>query len=730
MNNKYVTKLNGSTEDFDITKVRKVIEWAVSGSKINPLELESQIDIVFYNGIKTQDIQENLISHALSLVDIDNQDYLNIAANLRVMTRYKIYRDINFKEFALNKVNSKEYSDQLTIYSNNELDLAGSWIDKERDKIYDYAGANIILSKFLYKDEPIQYSCLASALVIASKESKENRITFAKDLYDAFSLKKISLASPLLGGVRKGKHNLASCFIGLMGDDLDDIYYTLHKAAKISKNGGGLGLYIGDIRCNGSWVKNTPNASGGITGWIKLINDTAVTVNQCGRRAGAITVALPIYHYDIEEFLSLQTEHGDQRKKSFDILPQLLMYDLFFEQYEAKGYWYCFDPYELRTKLSINLSDYISKDSWEMRYKKCISEYETGSLKLVKKYEAKYIMRKLIETITETGMPYLAYIDTINKYNPNKHIGSILCVNLCCESYSITNTQYWHTCSLSSLNLAYIEPDEIEKYSRLITRMLDIVLDLCEYPIEESKNHVDAYRTIGVGILGLADYLVKTGYSYETAYKNKKLLEIFENIAYHCIDESINLAEQKGMYPKFTGSTWNTGEQIKYFKSNSFDPDRWNIIQSKINIFGIRNSQLLSPAPNTTSGLIQGSVACILPPFNLLHYDDSSNGSIAVMPTYLSKYPLRYKAYRNYDMLNMIDYVSEMQKFIDTGISFEALFDLTKEDENGRPIITATYIRDFIIKSWKSGIKANYYFRYVTKDNKITAKEECIGCTG
>lgn len=280
MHTKYVTKRDGTFEEFDINKTRLVIKWATENTSINPLELEAKVDVVFYNGIKTQDIQENLITHALSSVNIENQEWLNVAANLRIMTRYKIYRDITFKNFVKDKLNNQQYNSILKSYSDDELDLTNTWVNKELDKIYDYAGANVLITKYLYEDEPLQYAFLATALVIAANE--KNKIEFAKKIYDSLSNKKISLASPLLNGVRKHKYNLASCFIGTMGDSIDEIYGTLHRAAKISKNGGGLGIYIGDIRAYSSSVRGVKGASGGIVPWIKLLNDTCVAVNQLG----------------------------------------------------------------------------------------------------------------------------------------------------------------------------------------------------------------------------------------------------------------------------------------------------------------------------------------------------------------------------------------------------------------------------------------------------------------
>jgi len=709
----YVTKRDGTLEDFNLTKTRKVIEWACEGLSINPLILESYIDITFKDKIKTEDIQENLITQALSLVDILNYDWLRVAANLRIMTKYKIYREINYFDFAV----KKKYNHILTNYSEKQLLIANSWIDKERDKLYDYAGASILLKKFLDNDEPLQYLYLSNALTIACGD-----FDFAKELYDSFSLKKISLASPQLSGLRNNG-NLASCFIGSIDDSISGIFNSLHNMAIISKNGGGLGIYLGDLRCNGSFIQNKKKAAGGVIPWIKLINDVAVGVNQLGSRNGAITVALPIWHYDIEEFLSLQTEHGDPRKKCFDIQPQIVLSDEFLSRVENNEKFYCFDPHEVKTILGLDFSE-------TKNYNTIVNSRD--KLEIVKEYRASDLLKQLLKVVVETGLPYLTYIDEINRRNPNKHSGSIKCVNLCTESFSNTEYESWHTCSLSSLNLANIEKDELQNYCAIITKMLDNILDLCKYPIKESQYHVNNYRTIGIGVMGLADYFVKNGHTYESAYNSKFISDTFEQICYYSIKESIKLAKQRGKYLKFENSEWDNGRQIQNYLNNSnIFKEQWNELQIEINKYGIRNSQLVSPAPNTTSSLIQGCVAGILPPYNLMHYDDSSNGLIAIMPPFISSHILKYKAYHNYDMINMVKYIGEMQKWVDTGISFESLMDLRKYEGNNKKVITAKYLKEFILASWKSGIKANYYWRFITEENSSVSKDDsCISCSG
>jgi len=718
----FVTKRNQYSEEFDINKVKKVISWATKGLNVESLELEAHVDIIFKDGISTKEIQDNLIQHSLRLTSIESPDWRIVAGRLNLMSVWKEYT-LPYQQFAANMVAEGKYHPSTIEFTDDEFEELEEAIDSSRDLVYDYAGSQVLLKKYIYKDEPIQYMYMATAARLASHE--EDKLFWTLEFYNALSNREISLATPLLSGARKNSENLSSCFETKFEDSLEDIFKGLTDIGRISKNGGGVGTNISSIRASDSWVAGRAGASNGIVPWIKLINDTAIAVNQLGSRAAAITVALDVWHYDLEKFLNIGTEHGEMRNKAFDIFPQLVICDAFMRMAEQDSNWYMFDPYEVKQVLGVDLVNTHNAE-FEQGYAACCLAADAGKLTLVKIKPAKEILKLILKTQVETSLPYLFFKDKVNRLNPNNHAGLILNANLCVESYSNTSSEEHHVCSLSSPNLAYVTPERLSYVCKLTTRLLDNVIDLTNEPTKEASTHTLKYRTIGVGALGLADYLVREGMTYESAYKQGILSDIFEEMCIACIEESIDLAEERGRYPAFTGSQWDTGSRIEAFKQWSKFPAQWDNLQDRINKSGIRNSQLMSPAPNTSTSLLQNATASVLPPFNVLFYNSSSEGMVPIIPPYLNQDTLLlYKKYSNFDMSRMIDYIEHICRWIDTGLSFELMYDLNN------PVVTAKYMYDNIFKVWKSpSIKTMYYIRFVQKDGTTTEKEECVACAG
>ncbi|MBI5345898.1 MAG: ribonucleoside-diphosphate reductase subunit alpha [Chlamydiae bacterium] len=682
---KSVIKRDGTIANFDIEKVKKVIAWATQGLEINPLKLEASIDIIFHDKIKTTQIQENLIYHALSLTSVKEPDWRIVAGRLLTMNMWKdtqrnrgyLYED--YLKHIQSMVKQKKYDPKiLKLYSKVELEEAGSWIDNRKDLDYDYAGIVLLSTRYLIQDELPQEAYLTIALLLASVEEKNERLIFAKKFYNLIASRKISLATPILLNLRRPSGNLSSCFIIAIDDDINSIFDTVTKIAKISKNGGGVGINLSKIRAKGSWVKKHPNASGGVIPWIKIINDTAVAVNQMGKRAGAVTVSLDVWHLDFEEFLELQTENGDQRRKAYDIFPQVVIPDLFMNCVKENKDFFLFDPYEVKTKLKIDLAECYSK-KFEESYQKCILAYQDNKLKLVKKVSSKELFKQIMKTQLETGMPYIFFKDTANSVNPNSHEG-------------------------------YIP-----------FRILDNAIDLTTTPDQQSSFHNNKYRTIGLGAMGLADYLAKNNLKYEQAQKEVGIL--FENIAFYSIDSSIELSKKRGPFKAFKNSKWDNKERINNFATFSQNPKKWLELQDKIDKHGIRNSQILAIAPNTSSALVQGCTPSVLPIFSKFYMDKNSKGSVPVCPPFIKDRFWYYKEYKHMDSKAINAVIGEIQKWIDTGISYELIFNLNL------PHINAKYIFETLLDAWEKKIKTIYYIRTIQKDGSSLDKEECISCS-
>lgn len=733
-----VIRRDGSTTSLNIGKIRDVVEWACEGKKVNSIALEAGLTTRLRDGITTREIQDNLINCALEMCSPEEPDWRYVAGRLHIWSLWKDtlvargYQYGNYEKTVKTQVKNRLYDERILIYSEAELKEAGSWINPDWDIDYDYAGALLITSRYLLKNELPQEALLTCSLLLASVESPDNRLPWAKKFYQAIAQRKISLATPILANLRTPKGSLTSCFILSIDDSLESIFGEITNAARISKNGGGVGVNVSRIRATGSWVMGKANASGGIIPWIKLLNDTAIAVNQGGRRAGAVTIGVDIWHLDVPEFLEMQTENGDQRRKAYDIFPQLVITDEFMRRVITKAEWTLVDPYEVRTKLGIELAE-LWGEEFEEAYRLVEANLDK-EIVLYKKINARDLFKSIMRSQVETGMPYIAFKDTINCANPNKHDGYIPGVNLCTESFSnVTPDKTAHCCNLVSLNLANIDGEEIESNCQIAVRILDNTIDITNPPFDNAKNHNDKYRTIGVGAMGLADWLAKRKLSYNNL---SEISNLFEEIGYWCTYSSMELAKERGAYQAFLGSEWSQGKLIgakpvAWFLNNAVQPQRWQQLAADIQRFGIRNSHITAIAPNTSSSLVQGCTASVLPVYSRFFYDKWAKGTVPIAPPFIEEAFWFYPENKNLEQQQVVKAIATMQEWIDTGISMELLFNLNEgvyfPAEPNR-CLTAKDIFDTLVMAWELGCKAIYYVRTVQKDNFRESDDSCSSC--
>lgn len=733
-----VIRRDGSTTSLNIGKIRDVVEWACEGKKVNSIALEAGLTTRLRDGITTREIQDNLINCALEMCSPEEPDWRYVAGRLHIWSLWKDtlvargYQYGNYGKTVKNQVKNGQYDERILLYSEAELKEAGSWINPDWDIDYDYAGAVLITSRYLLKDELPQEALLTCSLLLASVEEPANRLAWAKKFYQAIAQRKISLATPILANLRSPKGSLTSCFILSIDDSLESIFSEITNAARISKNGGGVGVNVSRIRATGSWVMGKANASGGIIPWIKLLNDTAIAVNQGGRRAGAVTIGVDIWHLDVPEFLEMQTENGDQRRKAYDIFPQLVITDEFMRRVINKSEWTLVDPYEVRTKLGIELAELWGKE-FEQAYSLVEANLDQ-EIFLYKKINARDLFKSIMRSQIETGMPYIAFKDTINRANPNKHDGYIPGTNLCCESFSnVTPDKTAHCCNLVSLNLANINSEEIESNCQIAVRILDNTIDITNPTFDNAKNHNDKYRTIGVGAMGLADWLAKRKLSYNNL---PEISNLFEEIGYWCTYSSMELAKERGAYQAFRGSEWSQGKLIgakpvEWFLTNAVQPQRWQQLAVDIQQFGIRNSHITAIAPNTSSSLVQGCTASVLPVYSRFFYDKWAKGTVPIAPPFIEEAFWFYPENKNLEQQQVVKAIATMQEWIDTGISMELLFNLNEGvyfPEEPERCLTAKDIFDTLVMAWELGCKAIYYIRTVQKDNFKESDDSCSSC--
>lgn len=725
-----VTKRDNTKQLFDITKIKQSVAFACEGLDVNPLELESRFDRFIKNGVKTSDIQDNLIQHSVQLATAQSPDWVKVSGRLLAMDMHNTFKvqEKDFYSVVKSAVKKGYYTkDLLDVYSKEEIDQIGTFIDHSRDFDHSYASLVTVKSKYLAPVETNQIMHLVNAMRFAQTEPKDTRLNFIKDVYEMLSKRENSLATPFMSNLRGGG-NVASCFIIAIEDSLGSIFDNVKRIAEISKNGGGVGVYMGFIRAKGSDVGKSQNAAGTIVQWVKIINDTAVAVNQGGKRAGAVTVALPLWHNDIQDFLDMQTEHGDQRMKAHDVFPQVIANDLFMQRDKEQKPWVTFCPFEVKQKLGLDVRGKHGKEFEEL-YLKVEEAHKNGKLKVSKKYEnARDLTKLVMRTQFETGLPYVFFTDTANELNPNKgDAGSlgILCGNLCQESFSnIVPDLYGHVCNLCSINLGNISDlDHLSKTARLACRLLNRGIDLTENPNDITANHNKRYRTIGIGVMGLHDYLAKNF----TNYSNKALIkDIFECIQYNAALESVELAKEYGSFEAFEHSEWKNGNMVRRFKENASGKFDWDYLQSQIDLYGMANSQLTSPAPTTSTSIYQDASASMLPIYSAFFSETNKSGIMNVAARYLKENPIGYgKTQSKFSAIEIIDVVAEAMKYIDTGLSMELVFDQNKEDFKAKDLY------DAIHHAFDKKLKTIYYIRSIKKNETLTNKEpDCVACSG
>ncbi|MHB8554003.1 MAG: ribonucleoside-diphosphate reductase subunit alpha [Thermoplasmataceae archaeon] len=589
---KSVTNRLGKRIPIDISKIRNVVSDACKGLQgVDPLILEMDSQLHFYEGISTKKIQETLIRVANEKTTAQQPNWTMVAARLLLHDLYQEASRNRKEEFS--KYGS--FYDLVTIltdigrfdarilkeYSKDELQELGRYIKPERDELFTFAGLKHLSDRYCIRGlsnevlELPQEAFMGIAAFLAIAENKDKRIFWAKKFYDVLSNLYITMATPTLANARRINGQLSSCFIDTPEDSLEGIFDGLRTFSKVSQNGGGMGVYLGKLRSIGSSIRGYKGAGSGVIPWIKLYNDTAVSVNQLGQRAGAASIWLDIWHRDILDFLELKTNSGDERRKAHDIFPSICVPDQFYKELENDGTWYLFDPHEIVEKKGYSLEDYYGED-WEKKYADLSTDESVSKTEI----SALELMGSILKSLYETGGPFIFNRDTVNRMNPNKHAGMIYSSNLCteiCQNMSSTTLKETRiekdeiiqtyspgdlvVCNLSSINLG--RTNSVEKINEVVpvqVRMLDNVITMNTLPLEQAIRTNMRYRAIGVGISGYHQFLAVRGIEWESEEHLNTINEFFEEINFVAIQTSMELAKERGSYLLFTGSDWDNGD--------------------------------------------------------------------------------------------------------------------------------------------------------------------------
>ncbi|MEG2804279.1 ribonucleoside-diphosphate reductase subunit alpha [Stenotrophomonas sp.] len=715
--------------------------------------------------LSADELVDLLIREAESRVDLVAPDWEHVAARFYLRRLYKRASKNRFYDASLrygsyvglqeSLADRNVYSiDILKAYSKEELEEAGGMIEPERDLLFAYNGLYLLATRYLATDqsravyELPQERWLTIALYLMQNEhqsgdrTRARRMRLVREAYWALSNLYMTVATPTLANAGKTGGQLSSCFIDTVDDSLQGIYDSNTDVARVSKHGGGVGAYLGYVRSAGAAIRGVANASGGVVPWIKQLNNTAVSVDQLGQRKGAIAVYLDVWHRDIEAFLDLRLNNGDQRLRAHDVFTSVCLPDLFMEAVERRGDWYLFDPHEVKRIKGWYLQDFHDEQrgqgSFRERYAEVVAD-ERISRRTLKAID---LFKRIMVSQLETGNPFMFYRDEVNRMNPNKHVGKVYSSNLCTEILQnmsptrlmqemISGDQIVTTrqagdfvvCNLSSINLGravtaapdLLSADVLERLVPIQVRMLDNVIDLNQLPVPQATLTNRKYRAIGLGTFGWHHLLALKQIQWDDPQAEAYADHLYERINYLAIQASMRLAEEKGRYSTFLGSDWQTGE---YFRARRYDSPAWQELAAQVSVHGLRNGWLLAVAPNMSTAQIAGSSASIDPVYGAFYYEEKKDfrRPVAAPGLSLETYPYYEKGAYRLDQFASIRQNARRQRHVDQAISFNLYVPST---------IRASTLLALHMTAWREGLKTTYYVR----SNDIDVAE-CEWCGG
>jgi len=737
-----------------------------------------QLDIVDYkrsvfgfverkDAVNADDLVDHLIREAEARVDVAAPEWEIFAARLYL---HRLYKRASRNRFYDTEQKYGSYvglqesladrnvysNDILRAYSKEELQEAGKMIDPERDKLFAYNGLYLLATRYLATDtsravyELPQERWLTIALYLMQNEGgtgkggRERRMQLVGEAYWALSNLYMTVATPTLQNAGKIGGQLSSCFIDTVEDSLQGIYDSNTDIARVSKGGGGVGAYIGYVRSSGSSIRGVPNSSGGVVPWIKQLNNTAVSVDQLGQRKGAVAVYIDIWHRDIEAFLDLRLNNGDQRLRAHDVFTSVCIPDLFMEAVERRGDWYLFDPHEVKRTKGWYLQDFFDEKkgdangSFRRKYQEVVDD-ERIARKTVKAID---IFKRIMVSQLETGNPFMFYRDEVNRKNPNKHAGMVYSSNLCTEILQnmsptklmqeiISGNQIVTTkqagdfvvCNLSSVNLGRavlpqedqgdLITDVLERLIPIQVRMLDNVIDLNDLPVPQATITNQKYRAIGLGTFGWHHLLAQKGIHWNTRDAEDFSDALYERINFLTVQASMELAKEKGTYSAFLGSDWHNGE---YFRARDYNSPQWLELSAQVAVNGMRNGWLMAVAPNMSTAQIAGSTASIDPIYSAFYYEEKKDyrRPVAAPGLSLETWPYYEKGAYKVDQFASVRQNARRQRHVDQSISFNFYVPST---------IRASTLLELHMTAWREGLKTTYYVR--SNDIDIAECEWC-----
>lgn len=628
----------------------------------------------------------------------------------------------------------------LERYSRAEIEEAYGFIRQERNELFTYSGLDLLLKRYIIRThqhvalESPQEMYLGIALHLAMEEVND-RMGWVQRFYDMLSKMQVTMATPTLSNARKPYHQLSSCFIDTVPDSLEGIYRSIDNFAQVSKFGGGMGMYLGKVRATGGSIRGFEGAAGGVIRWIRVINDTAVAVDQLGMRQGAVAVYLDVWHRDLPEFLQLRTNNGDDRMKAHDVFPAVCYPDLFWRMAceDMNQEWHLLCPHDVLTVKGYALEDYFGEE-WEKRYQDCVADPRIAKRTMT----IKDIVRLVLKSAVETGTPFTFNRDAVNRANPNPHTGIIYCSNLCTEiaqnmseietvstevvteggdTVVVTTTRPgdFVVCNLASLSLGHLPVQDDVAMKGIVStaiRALDNVIDLNFYALDYARITNKRYRSVGLGVSGYHHMLANHSIRWESEEHLEFVDEVFERINRCAVEASADLAAEKGSYEHFEGSDWQNGA---YFDKRNYVGEEWQAVREKA-ARGMRNAYLLAIAPTSSTSILAGTTAGVDPVMHRFFLEEKKGSMLPrVAPDLTIERYWYYKPAHLIDQSWSVRASGIRQRHIDQAQSMNLY--ITND-------YTMRQVFDLYALAWQSGVKTIYYVR-----SKSLEVEECESCS-
>ncbi len=758
-----VTKRNGKKERFSLEKIRKNLEYFVKkeGSAVDVETIVRQCQNEVYDGVTTEEVRRALIMVVRSMIEIDPA-YSKLAARLLLDKIYREVFGIDFRYENIAKEHAKVFSRNIKNAVKDGLldermlgfdtEKLSAMFRQENDYHFEYMGLEILASRYFMEDaetkkplETPQMFWMRIAMGTSMNEKAEDRNRVTADFYDILSNFYYTPGGRTLFQAGAKKAQLANCFLNTVPDSLDSIFKSLSDNAQYLKWSGGTGTDWTPLRATGAPIKGTGVNSQGIIPFLKIANDVNVAINRSGKRRGAGCVYLETWHLDIEDFLELRKNTGDERRRTHDINTANWIPDLFMKRVRDGGEWTLFSPHEVP-----DLHE-IYGAAFEKKYAEYEKKADEGKIKMWKRIPATDLWKKMIGMLFETGHPWITFKDPCNVRSPQDHAGVVHNSNLCTEITLNTSADETAVCTLGSLNFAkFVRDGKFDKelvgrVTKSAIRMLDNVIDINYYPTDDAMRGSTLHRPVGLGVRGYHDALYMLGINFDSKESVDFADESMEVVSYYAILASSELASERGAYSTYKGSKWDRnlfpadtvdmlekerGEEILVERGGKLD---WVPVRASVKKHGMRNSNVMAIAPTASTANLVGCIPCVEPIYKNIYVKSNKEGDFIVVNKYLVedlkklnlwnremlnkiKYydgsiqeilniprelKLKYKEVFEIDSRWLIEAAARRAKWIDQSQSLNIFFSGTSGRE----------LSEIYFHAWKLGLKTTYYLR-------------------